>query len=219
MRVQTTKVKELTDTQVQTLFTSILSHIPKTLPFITDITSNFWYSFKYIRNYYKYILPHVYDLIEADTSLATLGTIIGEENDERWYRLARAYFQDYDPLTDYSRTELHVGNDSHTDEEKINTDMETTIDQTVSAKFYGFNSNDAVPVSDTDTDATNTQSGTKTTNTKDFTRTGNDSHTTTVKGYSESPTKLLDEEYRARSMSLVEVIMQDISNYVCVQVY
>lgn len=215
----TMKVKDLTNNQINNFFTGILSD-SGLLPYISDLGDlNLGFRFKYMYFGEKYILPNIVDIITDPDEVLDLAEYIAKENKEKWVRFAQAYLAEYTPLTDYSKTENHIGNDSHTDEEKVNTDLETTIDQTVSAKFYGFNSSDAVPVSDTDTDATNTQSGTKATNTKDFTRTGNNSHTTTISGYNESPVELLKKEYEARKQNFLEWLLLDVSNYICVQVY
>lgn len=215
----TMKVKDLTLTQINNFFTALIAN-SGLLPYLSDVGDvNLGYRFRNIYYGEKYILPNIVDIITDSDDVLDFAEYIAKENKVKWVRFAQAYLAEYTPLTDYKKTELHVGNDSHTDEEKVNTDMETVIDQTVASKFYGFNSSDAVPVSDTDTDATNTQTGLKASNTKDFTRTGSNSYTNTISGYNENPVDLLKKEYNARKQNFLEWLLLDVSNYICVQVY
>lgn len=218
----TMKVSQLSDDVVKGLFTAIVNNIPKTVDYLGD-TTNLWYAFKYIRNYEKNVTTYVQRLFDENpnATLSLLGTIIGKEYDEIWYRLAKVYFTDYDPLTDYRRDDIYAGSDKGEVLEERNTEITTDIESSTHSAYHGFNSSstEGVPVTDTTGDSSETKSGSKADNyTKNTTDMGH-THALQSIGYNKSPTELFTKEFQARRTQLMDIIMQDVANYLTVAVY
>lgn len=218
-----TRVSQLSDKVVQDFFTSIISHAPKTFVYFGDEVNNFWYNFKYIRNYEKLLAPFIKRIFEENeqANLDFLGQVIGEEYDEMWSRLAKIYFAEYDPLTDYRKDDIFAGTENESTLEERNTKIETSVESETHTAYHGFNSTSVkgVPVTDSNGESTETKSGTENYNNTKNSVDRENTHSNQSIGYNTSPTELFSKEFRARRANLVDIIMQDIANYTTIAVY
>lgn len=217
----THKVNDLRDTDIETIFLSVQLYSPKTKAILDDIpTMSTFFSpthFKY-RYGERYVQPIVEKMME-DGGWGKLGALIGIDNDEKWSRILGALYADYNPLDSYERHEVYEGSEEGGSTENVNINTSVTLDQTTGTKYYGFNSSTGVPVSDTDVDSTNTTEGSATDNERTTSNSLSKDHSIDINGRDVSASKLLDEEVRFRLTNLIEIIYQDISNYICVMIY
>ena len=166
----------------------------------------------------KYVQPLVERMME-DGGWGELGTMIGQDNDEKWSRILGAIYAEYNPLDSYERHEVYEGSEEGGSTENVNINTSTTLDQTTGTKYYGFNSSTGVPVSDTDVDSTTTNEGSATDNERTTSNSLTKDHSIDINGRDISAGKLLDEEIRFRLTNLIEIIYHDISDYICVMIY
>lgn len=178
------------------------------------ITAN---HFKY-RYGEKYVQPIVERMIGVG-GWGKLGTMIGQDNDEKWSRILTAIYAEYNPLDSYERHEEYEGSEEGSGTENVNINTTTTLDQSTGTKYYGFNSSQGVPVSDTDVDSTTTNEGSATDNERTTSNSLSKDHSIDINGRDISAGKLLDEEIRFRLTNLIEIIYHDISDYICVMIY
>lgn len=216
------KISQISDEVMEDFFDAILDNIPKTIEYLGD-TENLWYAFKYIRNYDKRVQAYIQRKFDEDpdTTLDLLGEIIGKEYDEMWFRLARVYFADYDPLTSYRRDDMFARVEKESNLEKRNSKITTEDNAESHVSYHGFNSDNitGVPVSDANGQNISERSGTDAYNNTQNSRDKGESHARKTTGYDQSPTELFTKEFQARRTQLIDIIMQDIANYVTIAVY
>ena len=214
-------MNDLDDNDLTAIFTSLFLYAPKTYTILNSISTMSTYitanHFKY-RYGEKYVQPVVERMIGVG-GWGKLGTIIGQDNDEKWSRILGALYADYNPLDSYERHEVYEGSEEGGSTENVNINTSVTLDQTTGTKYYGFNSSTGVPVSDTDVDSTNTTEGSATDNERTTSNSLSKDHSIDINGRDISAGKLLDEEVRFRLTNLIEIIYQDISNYICCMIY
>lgn len=218
----TTKVWEISDEDLSSIFTALRLYAPKTFAILDDIPTmaqllSPW-AFKYVRYGDRYVLP-VIEYMQENGGWNKLGTNIGITCDEKWSRLLTILYADYNPLFDYSRVETFEGSEEGVNAELTSNKTTSTLEQTSGQKFYGFNSNNSVPVTENDTNSETITQGLKADNQTDRTNNVDKEHTLNVEGRSASPAKLLDEEYRFRMTQIIEVIYQDIASFICCLIY
>ena len=207
---------------MQTLFSNIISNLTKTSEyFSSEDSALWWYSFKYLRNGSKYVLPVLEKAAESSNNnmLIMLGTIIARENDEKWSRLGAIYFAEYNALQDYSITESYSGNSQSNQNERINTKSNHTGSTSESESIYGFNSATAVGSKDRNTTSSDQQVSTESDNNRNLTNAILDSHSKTTSGHNRPISELYEKEWVARKNNLIELILTDISYYLCVNTY
>ena len=220
--IQTMKVNEISDSKMQTLFNAIITGLTQTGEYIPSAEmNNWWFSFKYLRNNSKQVLPYLQAAVEHTTSdsLVNLGTTIALENDERWGRLAKIYYASYDALKDYNITETYTGSLESNLNEKFNSKSNDTGSRTDSEKVYGFNSVNPVNARDTSSSTSEQRLSTEADNNRNQTNAEVDNHTITRSGNNRPIPELYDKEWVARKNNLIDLILTDISYYLCINVY
>ena len=217
----THKVNDIENTDLTALFTSLFLYAPKTNTILNGISTMTNYitpiHFKY-RYGEKYVQPLI-ERMMSEGGFSELGTMIGQDNDEKWSRILGAIYAEYNPLDSYERHEVYEGSEEGGSTENVNINTSTTLDQTTGTKYYGFNSSTGVPVSDTDVDSTTTNEGSATDNERTTSNSLTKDHSIDINGRDISAGKLLDEEVRFRLTNLIEIIYHDISDYICCMIY
>ena len=217
----THKLNDVDDEDIGTILTSLMLYAPKTMEILNGMTTMTTY-INALRLKYKfgdrYVQPLVERMMEKG-GWAKLGTLIGQDCDEKWSRILNSWYADYDPLNDYKRHETMEGSENGESSESRKVKSTTTLDQSTGNKFYGFNSSTAVPVSDTDVDSTSITSGTANDNNISRENEVTKGHEINITGRGVGASKLLDEETRYRLNNFIEIIHRDIADYLCVMVY
>lgn len=217
----THKVNDIDDMDLESIFTAIKLFSPKTFAILNNITTMTTYlsanHFKY-RYGEKYVQPIIEKFLESG-GWNKLGTMIGQDNDEKWSRILTAIYAEYNPLDSYERHEVYEGSEEGESTENVNLNTEAKLEQSTGNKYYGFNSSQGVPVSDTNVDSTTTTSGSSADNEKSISNSLSKDHSIDINGRDISAGKLLDEEIRFRLTNLIEIIYHDISDYICVMIY
>ena len=217
----THKVNDIDDMDLESIFTALKLYSPKTFAILDNIATMTTYlsanRFKY-RYGEKYVQPIIEKFLESG-GWNKLGTMIGQDNDEKWSRILTAIYAEYSPLDSYERHEVYEGSEEGGSTENVNINTSTTLDQTTGTKYYGFNSSTGVPVSDTDVDCTTTNEGSATDNERTTSNSLSKDHSIDINGRDISAGKLLDEEVRFRLTNLIEIIYHDISDYICCMIY
>lgn len=217
----THKLNDVEDEDIGSILTAVMLYAPKTMEILNGMTTMTTYM-NALRLKYKfgerYVQPLVERMMESG-GWAKLGTLIGQDCDEKWSRILGSWYVDYNPLNDYERHEEMEGSENGESSESRKARTTTTLDQTTGNKFYGFNSATAVPVSDTDVDSTSITSGTANDNNISRENEVTKGHEINITGRGVSASKLLDEETRYRLNNFIEIIHRDIADYLCVMVY
>ena len=194
----THKLNDVDDEDIGSILTAVMLYAPKTMEILNGITTMTTYM-NALRLKYKfgerYVQPLVEKMMESG-GWAKLGTLIGQDCDEKWSRILNSWYADYDPLNDYKRHETMEGSENGESSESRKARTTTTLDQSTGNKFYGFNSSTAVPVSDTDVDSTSITSGTANDNNISRENEVTKGHEINITGRGVGASKLLDEETR-----------------------
>lgn len=217
----THKLNDVEDEDIGSILTSVMLYAPKTMEILNGMTTMTTY-LNALRLKYKfgdrYVQPLVERMMESG-GWAKLGTLIGQDCDEKWSRILNSWYAEYNPLNDYERHEEMEGSENGESSESRKVKSTTTLDQSTGNKFYGFNSSTAVPVSDTDVDSTSITSGASADNNISRENEVTKGHEITITGRGVGASKLLDEETRYRLNNFIEIIHRDIADYLCVMVY
>ena len=136
---------------------------------------------------------------------------------DKWDRLYAAITAEYNPINNYDMTQTETPNITRANK----TDTKTTIKNEMGAKTYGFNSSEAVPQADTDTDATQRVEGmldaNKTNNietetgTRTLTRSGNIGVTTSA--------QMIEGEINLRKWNFYRSCFDDVDDVMTARYY
>lgn len=184
----------------------------------------------------KYISPMYNKLLESDPTnhMTRLANIILLKYKDNWQKLYTAYFDsDYNPIENYAMTETETPNLTTTEAPNLThstTDTQETnltTSQSSDASTYGFNSDESTPTDegsssqtitgDADENvrtSTTSETGTKTTSqtgSKTLIRSGNIGVTTSQ--------QMLNSEIQLRKFDFYNMIMNDIDNVLCLNLY
>lgn len=214
------KVKELSDEIVTSFFESIIDNAPTIESyFTTSETDNWWKSFKYVRNANKELQRNAIAILQSDESLDLLGEIIGQDNNEKWKRLLGIYYANYDALHDINMTEQYEGSVEKDVSEDVKSKNETYANGSTSNSVYGFNSSVAVPTDDSETSSNTTTTSLKADNERVLSDDTGEAYTRIRAGNSRPISELYEKEWKARLNNIIDVIMSDIADYLCINVY
>ena len=214
------RVRDVPKAEMKAFIDAVLLYAVKSADYIntsvgqSTIEDEFYYSHYYDR----YLLP---SFIERYTNggINKLAIHVARTYDEKWYRLLKAYYEDYDAFKDYATSETYSGREDSGEEESVKTSLTTSTTASQSNKYYGFNSQTAVPVTDSNGTSQETKSGASADNVREKSMGLGKSHTLSVQGNRESPAELFKKEWEARKVTIVDVILTDIASYVCIDVY
>ena len=198
--------------------------------------------------------------VSAGSSISNLISLLEKMFGKKWSGLYDSLYATYNPLNDYEHNETrnynYTGSDNKTIENntthnKTNTDntrtntqtnikiTETSKDNTRNQR-YGFNSVNAVPTDNTDSDNTSTRSGSgadnnieetstisgesqDSSNATDVTtgsKTGNETETITKSGRNKTPAEILSAEFVFRlENELYKVIFEDMDSVMTLPMY
>ena len=167
-------------------------------------------SFKWLDNYeqldldyylshsgMKYISRFYSVMIEHNKTITDVAKIILNRFGDKWKRIYDAMMMEYNPINNYDMEET----------EDVNSKIVSKVN--TGAKAYGFNSIEASPTDDTESESTT--EGSKDDNVRHLRRSGNVGITTSA--------ELLTQEIRVRQNVFIDMIMSDIDTMLCLQIY
>ena len=141
------------------------------------------------------ILSYDEDFMQPGDRSKDIADLIILKFGSNWDKLYYALLQDYDPISNYDRTEHE--------------EMNSKIKNNTSVKRYGFNTASDSPVGDNDMESET--SGLKDDNYRDSHTYGNIGVTSTQ--------QLLESEFELRKRNLLDVIFNDIDTMLCLKIY
>ena len=170
---------------------------------------------KYISPLFERLIKHYGANIEDSTE--KIVDIIIVKFLKGWSKLADAWFADYNPINNYDMVEHE--NNSGTNKQSTNLTEDTKTSETVVNKYNGFNSVNAVPVSESNNsgEGSKTTSGTQANNEtaidneRELTRSGNIGVTTSQ--------QMIESEFNLRKKNLLNIIYNDIDSVLFLDIY
>lgn len=221
-------MNDILDSELDTFLGNVMDNAVKTDALLTELNIDdfpSFFAFKYIRYREKYVTPVVDMILNHDDAIDrsviwyNLAKSIATDNDEKWSRLLGAYYKEYDILGEKSMHETYEGSSETTGSESSSHREQTNSESKVSNSFYGFNSAEAVPVSDTDSTGEVVSAGGKSDNEKEHGEESSKDYEITREGHDISPQELIMKELQLRRTQIMEVIYTDIAHYVCLEIY
>lgn len=169
----------------------------------------------------KFISPLFYKLLKLvetgdmtrENMYKQLCIIIANKYAFKWYKIVKAFTENYKPLENYDMEEIRTPNLT----ENITRNQSTDIHQETESGIYGFNSTNSNPTATGEGDTTGLKANNETsdlktnTGTESLTRHGNIGVTTSQ--------QMLESEIKLRQYGLIEGIFKDIDSVLCLKIY
>lgn len=221
------------DYRLKDIFKSFVDDNKFILKKINDTENLDWYNdtldFEYLYSHSgdKLISPFVYKLLEQnktilETNLNKIANVLKTKYLDKWNKLYQALVDDdYNPIENYSMTEVETPNITKTYHREQNTNIEVSDDGESNSSVYAFNSSTPTPSGKAEVDNTRTTSGNKDDNyqdgedtesgTREKTRSGNIGVTTTQ--------QMLEQEIEIKKHNFYDIVYGDIDNVIALDIY